>query len=43
MNVSKESIYEHFKKPIKSYGRYHFIKIIKTFIIRKAGSVNCIF
>ena len=43
MNVAKESIYEHFKKPIKSYGRYHFIKIIKTFIIRKAGSVNCIF
>ena len=43
MNVAKESINEHFKKPIKSYGRYHFIKIIKTFIIRKAGSVNCIF
>ena len=26
MNVSKESINEHLKKPIKSYGRGRFIK-----------------
>ena len=31
MSVTKESINEHFKKPIKSYGRGRFIENNKDF------------
>ena len=37
MYVSKESVNEHFKKPIKNYGRGSFIKKIEINIIKKLG------
>ena len=39
MFVKKETINEHFKKPIKSYGCGSFIKKIVIYIIRIFGSI----
>ena len=43
MNVTKEIINEHFKKPIKSYGRGRFIKNDKDFRYKESWQCKLYF